>query len=279
MEVGTPLTLLTAQNVEIAFNDFTAEPASLSGVIAAYAPGAGNGYLIQRITGLDGAPIRNPMSTRPHKGGGIGHAFARDYRVFTIEGIVLASTNTIRTTLEDKLRGVAESLMKDQGRCFFLPSGQATRFLEVKHYEAVDNSDFPYGIAGPHGFNITFVAERPYPLTYTQSLTNLPDGTPTAIGNAGNAETWPVVKVYGPSAGFTLSRADGTSVIWVGTLGAGVYIEIDMFKETMYNDGNGADRLGGLDLENSDFFPIPAGGDTLTVTGATGTVLANAAWA
>jgi phage-related protein len=279
MEIGVPLSLLTAQNVELAFNDFSVNPTSLSGVITPYAPGVGNGYLIQKITGLDGAPIRNPMDSRPHKSGGIGHAFLRDFRVFTIEGIVMAETNAIRTAMEDKLRGVAESLMKDQGRCFFIPSGQATRFLEVKHYEAVENSDFPFGLSGPHGFQITFVADRPYPLTYTQIVTNLPDGIATAVGNAGNAETWPVVKVFGPSSGFTLQRADGTNITWTGTLGAGVYIEIDMFKETMYNNGDEADRLGGLDLENSDFFPIPAGGDTLTVTNATASVLANAAWA
>jgi hypothetical protein len=285
MEVGIPMSLQSPSMGELVFNDFSGTAATIGGAQAfPLGLGAGCGYLIQRVQGFDGAPIRNPVDNRPHKSGGIVHTFRRAAKVWTVEGIICVPDNVsgpieraTRTVLEDALRGYSDSVMAVTARFFFQPSGQVTRFQECRLYEPID---IGYDvISGPKNFSMTLVAADSRAYNYTQDLTVVLDGVPIAVPNEGNTESWPVIEVSGPSSGFTLANAGGFTIDWTGSLGAGHHIEVDMFRETMYNDGSGANRLGGLNLSNSDFWSIPPGGTTVSLDGAPDAqILSNSAW-
>lgn len=290
MEVGIPMSLQSpaAGFGELVFNDFSGSATALGG--GSPYPGnrgplgAGCGYFVEKISGFDGAPIRNPVDNRPHKSGGIVHTFRRAAKVWTIEGKIMVPDNVTgveerytRGVLEDAIRGYSDSIMARTGRYFFRPSGQLTRFQECRLYEPVD---IGYdSISGPKNFAVTLVSQDPRAYTFTQDVTEITLGDTIPLPNLGNTESWPVIKVNGPCSGFSVIAGTGFFIGWAGDLNAGAYIEIDMFKETMYGNGDGPNRLGGLDLETSDFWSIPPGGTTLTLVGApSATVLSNSAW-
>jgi hypothetical protein len=281
-EVGNPQSLL-APGGELVFNDFKATRTVLGGgsdLLAALPEG--NGYLLQKILGGDGATIRNPVDNRPHKSGGIMHRFYRTAMIYTIEGLILATSNANRTTLTDLLLGVSDQIMQKDGRQFFTPSGMPTRFRTVRLNDPLDISDDSLGIAAPRSFTMTLVAENPLALKFTQDSTAFTSGASHTIPNDGNTATWPVIQINGPLTAATVTITNTVSGFAVEldslTIASGHYAEINMFNETIFLDGNSTNLLSHLNLTASDFFSIAAGGESVTIAGAAGTVLSNSAW-
>lgn len=296
MDVGNIHSLLTTQG-EIVFNDFTGDATanSLAGLDVPIWPGPGvsalfpeglpdgNGYLMQFISGAHGAPIRNPVDVRPHKHGGIVHKFYASAKYFSLEGLIIADDPTIRQVLYDYLAGWIHASMQTDSRYFFAPPGQSTRFMTVRNYDAIDivgpsgsPGASPDGIAGPKQYVAQFVAANPFSYTYTERDYGSADGPAVAggdsifVANDGTVETWPVIEVFAPASGpgflaaFTLDN--GTfHVEWAGHVNPGHWIEVDMYNETLYMDGNSTNELGGLN-DTSDFWSIPPGGATVSVT-------------
>jgi len=288
---------------EIVFNDLSgdATSASLAGLGGNIWPGpgvvpasvsagwnatglpAGNGYLMQFASGMHGGAVRNPVDNRPHKHGGIIHKFYSGPKYFTLQGLVVGDTPEIRQVLYDYLAGWVFSAMQTDCRFFFKPPGQATRFKTVRNYDATEivgpqgtAGASPDNIAAPKEYTAQFVSVNPFSYTYSERDNGVYEDVPTIYGggsvfipNEGTADTWPVIEVYAPPsssflASFTLDN--GTyQVEWAGNVAHGHYVEVDMFNETMYMDGNSTNELGGLN-DQSDFWSIPPGGCTVSVT-------------
>lgn len=285
MEIGNPQTLYTPYG-ELPFNFFaqTSSALALGGGGVGWSPPAdGNGLLIQKITGADGGPIRNPMSIRPHKRGGIIHRFQRDAMIYTVEGILLANTNADRTQLSDILLGATDAILQIDGRHYFQPSGSDARFRTVRLHEAVDLSDDSVGgIAGPRSFTMTLVANDPVAYNAVQDSTSFSDGSPFTIPNVGNTDTWPVIILDGSLSGATVSIVNTDSGFELDfaalTVGGGHTAEINMFNETVYLDGDSTNLLPKVVLATSDFWSVAPGGASVTISGASGHVLSNGAW-
>jgi hypothetical protein len=306
VDVGIPVSLLTP-NGEIVFNVLTGDATDLglSGLTAEVAPIAlpdGNGYHLNFIGGNDGADIRNPITARPHTDGAIIHSFRRQAKYITVEGLVVASGPEYRSILDDALVDVLDGCLtagvfgqpsENNGRLFWKPAGQPVRFHTVHLYSGPEITGpgaqaggSPAGIAGPKTFSFSLVSEHSEALTYTQDVTDIEDPGTVVIPNAGNTATWPVVKVYAEDP-FTLTGPGGYQLVWGQDVRnhadeypptfPGAYIEIDMFRQTMYWDGDGANALIYLGMQDSDFFTIPAGGGDVTCD-VPFQVLSNAAW-
>ena len=56
------------------------------------------------------------------------------------------------------------------------------------------------------------------------------------------------------------------------------YAEIDTFRNTIYQNGAGANLKDGLDVEMTDFFGLVPGNNVITISGGSVTVLWQAAW-
>jgi phage-related protein len=135
----------------------------------------------------------------------------------------------------------------------------------------------------PYEITVTVDCALPYAEDLTQQSVAIPFGG-AVVTNYGNRPSYPVWKI---NAGlFTLTNVTtGDSFSFDDTLpgcanvGAG-YVEIDTFRNTAYLNGSGANLKPGIVMSSSDFFLIPPGANTITISGGnTGTCLLNSAWA
>lgn len=142
---------------------------------------------------------------------------------------------------------------------------------------------------------VEFSLETPFPYAEDateQSASLTPGGGFTVVTNAGNADFSPVVRVLGPAFGFTLTNVDDVDsagnplqVVYDSTrpgalaIAPGHYAELDFFRGTIYLDGNGASLIAGIDPTVSDFWSLVPGTNDIEISGASGTILWNNAWA
>lgn len=297
MEVGIPHSLLTPRG-EIVFNvltgDATGDSLSNPGSPPTIWPRDlpdGNGYIMQFISGMHSAPYRNPVDDRPHKHGGIVHKFWHRAKFFTLTGLVVATTPEYRQLLNDELVAYVHSAMQDDSRYFFKPAGGVTRFITVRNYDAPDilgpagsPGGSPGGIAAPKQYAAEFVAAFPFAQTYTERDETVALGDSVFVPNDGTREAWPVFRIHGRLDAFTIDNGV-YQIQWESAddIGAAQYLEINMYDETMYINGNGSNRLAGMVDEVSDFFSIPPGGATVTFIGTgdsspTCDILSNDTW-
>ncbi len=300
MDVGIPQSLLSSYG-EVVFNVLNGSAVSansLAGLgFTIKAPVGlpdGNGYLVTFVGGNDGAPIRNPITNRPHKHGAIIHRFRKSARFIYVEGEIIASTPANRTILDDHLRSALDGMLQSGvfgqpsdplGRYFWRPPGKPTRFHNVRLFDELKIEPSSPGSAAPKTFSFTLVAERPEALEYPEISTTVPNGAPTVVPNNGNHVSWPVLKVFGvTTSGFTINNGTHTLKWGQGLDPAavtilGTYIEFDMFRQTAYWDGDQANALRFIHMGDSDFWFIHKGGSTITAQGAGPvTVLSNHAW-
>lgn len=135
---------------------------------------------------------------------------------------------------------------------------------------------------------VTFAVESPFPyaIDATEIDTSLDDGIPTGIGNAGNADQSPVVRVAGPTAGFNLENlTTGEKFVYdsgrpgAAAIAAGHFAEIDFFRGTVFLDGDADDLVAGVDPIQTDYWKLGANTtSSIWVVGASATVLSNNAW-
>lgn len=275
MDIGINSNLVPDEGGTILFNQefdpSTGLPVSSGGVM----------LFVQGITGMDGAGIRNPTTNRPHKDGALIHQFRREARIFTIEGVLLSDNVTDRWDAADFIRGVTERAINNDARYNFTPSDPALddRYLTVRLYEPVDLSQMNNGEAGPKSFTMTFIAGDPRAYSDEGQVSiHQSSGTATLIENNGNTDAWLTFTVHTNRTvdNFRLQNQDTLfEIVWDGTdlpftLDASHTTgDIDMLNEDFFQ-ANQHNLIGGINLIESDFFPITPGGDIVGFDGDIG---------
>lgn len=186
-------------------------------------------------------------------------------------------------TMMDVFLGYCRALKNagdNVGRMSWTPAGQAQRMLEdIRLLQYPSES---IGDGGATELNVVFDSQFPY----TEDENQQSVAVPASITNAGNTDTYPVFRLNAPITGFTMTNT-ATSLQFVydsSRLGASPvssgYMEIDMFRGTVYLNGNGANLKAGVDIVNTDFFPLVSGVNPITISsGVGGIALVNNAWA
>jgi hypothetical protein len=135
----------------------------------------------------------------------------------------------------------------------------------------------------------------PYYLDSTELQTTITDGNTDVVPNDGNADYHPVIQVSGtgtgPATDFTITNHDAfdddgneLQFIYDSTLpGAsavpgGEYVELNFFNDTAYLNGDEDNMKAGIDILNSDFFPLVPGDNNLEIVGADMLIKSNNAW-
>lgn len=193
--------------------------------------------------------------------------------------------------MSDEFMGYAYGLLNagdNEGRIQWLPSGAALRMLDdirLWKYPAETKE-------GGQAFELAMTVDcgRPYSEDVVQDSTSLSGGAGT-VPNTGTRSSYPVWKIYGPFTAFTLSDGDDEFIYNSALSGAvavanGDYLEINTFRNTVFLNGSGANRMPGIVMTTSKFFLIPPGGSSITIvyTGggagnASSLALTNNAWA
>jgi len=250
-----------------------------------------DGFKLTGITGM-GAQIAAPLDPRAQRDGVILHRFLRRASYPVLEGYIKVSTGslTTRRTYLDELLKKTESLMRNQGRYQWTPSGSANdRTFDCKLFEPVE-------IPSEEGFLKRFriplvtgserAGTRPYAReisgqTYQQTTTTILAGNNAVINNAGNTYEWPVLKIKNAGATARVENTTYSEAIEFDALSGisgATYVEVDTYRETAYRNGSGANELGKLDQAATTFWYLRPGNNTITVTGCDVDVLWNNAW-
>lgn len=178
------------------------------------------------------------------------------------------------TRMVDTLAKHAGAMLKAawSGRFLWDPDGAAVRLLD--YMQLSQRMTFQQPAGAPMTVTLVFDSPFPYAIDFTQQDTST--STSMVLNNTGNTTFYPVFKVTGGGA-FTLSN-DTISQSIVYTGGYSGYAEIDTFRNTIYENGSGANLMDGLDVENSDFFGLVPGNNVISISGGTAEALWQAAW-
>jgi hypothetical protein len=173
-------------------------------------------------------------------------------------------------------------------RILWTPSGANQRML--KNVRLSGDIEATITIEQTGITQVAFIVRSGYP--YAMDAAETTTALDATLTNGGSAEFWPVIQVSGPTSGFTITNQsilddDGNMLAIVydasqpgaSSIAGGNYVEIDLFAETMYLNGSGANMKPGLVMDDSTFFPIGVGANDLTIIGATANVLWQNAWA
>ena len=167
------------------------------------------------------------------------------------------------------------------GRLIFNPGeGQPTRLLDELQLLSL-----PYPALAAGQARQTFVLDSPFPyaLDYTQS-DDVIDTTSSTLTNTGSAPMLPVVKVFGPTTTFTITNSttnqtfayDGAQP-GASSIGGGDYAEIDMFRGSIWLNGDVANLFAGIDMDVTEFWALQPGVNAVT-TDCYAEFLWQAAW-
>lgn len=200
--------------------------------------------------------------------------------------------DTLLQTMLDTLMGYIYGLLNaedNRGRISWLPDGNSSANSSQRMLDDIRLLTYPTQGQNGGAVEITFSVDcaLPYAEDLTQDSVAL--GASVTAPNLGNRSTYPVFKIDGPFTNFILTNVStGLQIVYDSTLppgtglavGGGDYIEIDMFRNTAYLNGDQSNLKPGIDILSSDFFPLIPGNNTITLAGAsTGTILINSAWA
>lgn len=250
--------------------------------------------LVLGVPGFDNHSLRTAIDPAPQRPGAIVHRALEGARYPGIKCLLQGTDAATVAAYEDQIKGYVGSMLSTQGRVIFQPPGKEQRFIEVNAYDAIEFEPVESGSFGePLGFLktglIPLVASDPYSFTYAQDVNDILDGQAKVISNLGNVGWWPVLRVYGPFTGFTITNNTTGESIAMGnstpmSIAAGHYVEIISKWETCVLDGNVRHLEGYLDVASTDFWQLQPGTNTIAAgfIGGAGTtkvtVLSNSAW-
>lgn len=253
-------------------------------------------FLTAKESADSGSDIRATSEGVPQGAGSILHRGFPDGYVVKLPIQYWVNPNnepaTSKTTptaqeMDDTLMRHIRSILDGGGRLFYQPAGLPVRLLDRISNVAKAALTEADGLTGTV---LTLASEYPYMIDFTQILTTLTAGAPTAtLTNTGSAPFFPVFKVHGPFADFALANnTTGLQIAYDESLPGAVavgpsdYIEIVTFANSVYLNGNGASRKAGILIVDSDFFTLEVGDNHLEITSAgtapTVDVLWQAAW-
>lgn len=247
-------------------------------------PAQTEGYYIQLKEACDGgADLRATRANVPQSGGSILNlGFDEGYL------LKLGLVYQIDPQLDDCERKLSDqddflmlhlrSIESGGGRYIWTPGpGKPERLLDnlqlyIRPIVTVES--------GQTGVQFSLASPFPYAVDFTQTLTQLSAGSPSAVlDNTGTAPFFPVFKIYGPFDSFEIDTdqldefGDPMKILYQDILpgavpvGSGNYIEIDTFRNTAYLNGFGASRKAGISIIQSDFFTLNPGNNTISVSG------------
>lgn len=175
--------------------------------------------------------------------------------------------------MTDTIMKHAQSMTKAawSGRFLWDPDGDDVRMLD--YMQMVSRPQWSWKERVP---NVTFNFDSPFPyaIDFTQIASTFSGSQ--VLNNVGNASFWPVFQVTGGGPFVLSNDVTEEAIVFTGTYSG--YAEIDTFRNTIYQNGDGANLKDGLDVETSDFWALVPGNNVVTIVGGSVTVLWQAAW-
>ncbi len=161
-----------------------------------------------------------------------------------------------------------QAILNGRGRWFWEPSGYPDERMLDEARWLVDVSRDLQGKKTA----VTFGIDSPFPCFIDATEQS---GSDVAIGagdtvilvNEGNHDAYPVLEVPGSTSSFTITNhslvdqdGDPLKIVYDGvTIVAPDFAEIDVFKNTIYLNGDEANLKAGIDAQETDYFVLRPG--------------------
>lgn len=257
---------------------------------------ADGGILLLDDSSIMRAPLRPSLDDVPASDGAIPHpALTSGYRVTLVFRLFQTreepACDEVLVLLNDLVMKHVNALRSSGGgRLVWNPSGlRPERMVDDLWWfdDLIPEKD-----GAVWKITVGFVSAFPYAEDNAETTTTITDGGSSILTNDGSAPFFPVMKVYGPTSFFEIVNADSLDsngdprrfvydaalpgAVAIG--GGGDYVEFDFFRNTAYLNGSGANRKPGIDVLESDFFPLEIGSNEISIDGADVTVLWQDAW-
>lgn len=255
-------------------------------------PSVGWGYVLSDVSGLDAPSLRMTLEPVPQRDGEIVYSTFKGGRHISMQGYIRFTGDNLtdRRSLEDDLRSVLDGAVKDDAVLTFTPSGTSSRQVTVR-MEAplqIQSSGFikqfmislvagdPVIYGGDqNSYSTTTLASTAtggsftFPFAFPVGFGSYNDPGLATIINGGNAEVYPVVRIYGQITNPEIFNEDkNEAILLTGTVSAGDFWELDFKNETIYLNGDRTlPLIGKLDIPNSRFFTLSAGTNAIRFTG------------
>lgn len=201
---------------------------------------------------------------------------------------VFTGGTAIAREMSEELGKHLGGILNGSGRYFWQPSdyGDERMMDEARWLVPLETT-----LNGDGIYEVTFGIDCPFPYLLDKTQTTETIAGSGTLTNSGNVEFWPVIIVDGPASVFTITNDDTGEVIrYVGDdlpegqdIGPGDIAEIDTFRNTIYlgvggTPGDDDNLKAGVDVLNTDFWPVIPGTTNVTVAGATAHFLLNNSW-
>lgn len=258
---------LTAGSLTVYFNVSLADNTTLY---------TGNYNRLETIAGLDFPALRTATVPRAQQDGDILLDSFRGARYVTLAGMVRADTVTAADTQAEFLRNVLNQAVRADATLRWLRRDGVTRQALCRCWEGVTIE--PQGALR----QFQFVLVMPDPVVYNDvqsTVSNVTPATQFTVTNGGDADTYPLLKVYGNATTATtaFSAKNNTSGELVRLTGlaatdlntAAKFIQIDMNTKTVVHS-DGRNMLSFVDFTLSDFWPLLPGANLVQIVTVTG---------
>jgi hypothetical protein len=217
--------------------------------------------------------VRDTSQNVPQSDGGILHSrfltkTEIDLSISLWEDDDNAACDELLALMVDALSGAFRSLLNagdNAGRLAWEVAGGSSptstlRMLDdcrLLVYPDYDEADVAHKT-----ITATIDSAFPYAQDLTPIFTSIAAGDTEVLANTGTAAYFPVIRVAGPAAGFSITI--GTqSMTFVNAIGGGDFVEVNTFNNTIFLNGDEDDELNGLDVLNSVFPVLEPGSNTV----------------
>lgn len=231
------------------------------------------GVLSPESSGLDSADVRENAADQVEADGGIHGNFYYGRRPIILQGTILANSSTQRNERIARLKR-ASNAMRDDSVLTFTPDGGLESFLKLRRQQPlritkgwVKEFQLPMVAADPriYGTTLTTVsaeaggapnAGRTYAKAFDFSYGAALSVGQIFITNNGDAESPPIIKVYGPGVNPSLYNATtNETVSLIYSLAAGEYLEIDLNARTVLLNGV-TNRYSAVDFASTHWWML-----------------------
>lgn len=171
-----------------------------------------------------------------------------------------------------------QAILNGRGRWFWQPSGYGDeRMLDECRWLI----DVTRDLDANRRTTVNFSIDAPFPCfidatEISGSDVIVADGATVTITNDGNHDAYPVLEVLGTTSAFTITNhslvdqnGDPLEIVYAGTtITSPDFAEIDVFRNTIYLNGNESNLKSGIDAEDTDYFFLRPGDNEIEADGA-----------
>lgn len=236
-----------------------------------------------------GPDIRPSRVSRPQTHGSYADNGYEDGIVGYIKGTIHASTAAGRATLEDSLLQCLRSTLGEEGTGTLKwtePGSGVTR--QIRGLRLIDRVNLIGSVGPVMAFQFQMAAERSTTENQTETTTTgdgltgtgggltFPEAFPWSftgsaggqcvVTNSGTATAYPILRIYGSASAPVITHIEsGKTLTFSGSVGAGDYLEVDLFERTVKLNGT-TNRINLLDIANTTWFGLTRGTNTLRMS-------------